>query len=129
MGKKMNVATYVALMLLLFVPAVSGQTSKGFVVGNITDPNGASVPNATVKATNSATGVARDTTVQDDGSYRFDAIDPGNYKIEATAPGFKTGIRDVVVNAVVILDMFAQAVPFAIDEGLEELRTIFGQRP
>src|SRR5258706_8297515 len=37
--------------------------------------------------------------------------------------------RDVVVNAVVILDMFAQAVPFAIDEGLEELRTIFGQRP
>jgi outer membrane receptor protein involved in Fe transport len=99
MGKKMNVAIYVVLMLLLFVPAVSGQTSKGFVVGNITDPNGASVPNATVKATNSATGVARDTTVQDDGSYRFDAIDPGNYKIEATAPGFKTGIRDVVVNA------------------------------
>jgi outer membrane receptor protein involved in Fe transport len=99
MGKKKNVATYVVLMLLLFVPAVSGQTSKGFVVGNITDPNGASVPKATVKATNTATGVERDTTAQDDGSYRFDAIDPGPYKIEVKAPGFKTGSRSVVVNA------------------------------
>jgi hypothetical protein len=33
--------------------------------------------------------------------------------------------RDVVVNAVIILDMFARAVPFAIDEGLEEMRAVF----
>ena len=99
MGRGKNIATCVVLMLLVFVPAVSGQTSKGFVVGNITDPNGASVPNATVKATNTATGVARDTTAKEDGSYRFDAIDPGTYKIEVTAQGFKTASQDVVVNA------------------------------
>jgi len=97
MGKKKNVATYVVLMLLLFTPAVSGQTSKGFVVGNITDPNGASVPNATVKPPLRNRSRAR-YTVQDDGSYRFDAIDPGNYKLRPQT-GFKTGIRDVVVNA------------------------------
>jgi hypothetical protein len=34
--------------------------------------------------------------------------------------------RDVVVNAVIILDMFARAVPFAIDEGLDDLRAVFG---
>jgi hypothetical protein len=34
--------------------------------------------------------------------------------------------KDVVVNAVVILDMFAQAVPFAIEDGLAELRAMFG---
>ncbi|MBV8167052.1 MAG: hypothetical protein JO021_09690 [Alphaproteobacteria bacterium] len=34
--------------------------------------------------------------------------------------------KDVVVNAVVILDMFARAVPFAIEEGLRDLRVMYG---
>jgi hypothetical protein len=34
--------------------------------------------------------------------------------------------KDVVVNAVVILDMFAQAVPYVIEDGLDELRVMFG---
>jgi hypothetical protein len=34
--------------------------------------------------------------------------------------------RDVLVNAVIILDMFARAVPFAIEEGLRDLRAMFG---
>ena len=33
--------------------------------------------------------------------------------------------RDVVVNAVIILDMFARAVPFVIEEGLSDLRAFF----
>ncbi len=33
--------------------------------------------------------------------------------------------RDVVVNAVVILDMFARAVPFEIADGLDALRTMY----
>jgi hypothetical protein len=37
--------------------------------------------------------------------------------------------RDVVVNAVVILDMFARSVPYAIEDGLEELRAVFGDAP
>ena len=72
-------------MLLVFVPINFAQTSKGFMVGTITDPNGAAVAAATVKATNTATGVSRETTTQADGSYRFDAVDPGTYKLEVTA--------------------------------------------
>ena len=34
--------------------------------------------------------------------------------------------RDVVVGAVIILDMFARAVPFAIEEGLKDLRALYG---
>ncbi len=34
--------------------------------------------------------------------------------------------RDVVVGAVVILDMFARAVPFAIEDGLKDLRALYG---
>jgi hypothetical protein len=33
--------------------------------------------------------------------------------------------RDVVVNAVIILDMFARSVPFVIEEGLSDLRAFF----
>jgi hypothetical protein len=33
--------------------------------------------------------------------------------------------RDVVVNAVIILDMFARSVPFAIEAGLSDLRALY----
>ncbi len=34
--------------------------------------------------------------------------------------------KDVLVNAVIILDMLAQAVPYVVEDGLEELRVMFG---
>jgi outer membrane receptor protein involved in Fe transport len=99
MAKLKYVSACTILLLLVLVPTAVGQTSKGFVVGNVTDPNGASVASATVKATNTATGVTRETTSQEDGSYRFDAVDPGTYKVEVSAAGFKSAARDVVVAA------------------------------
>jgi hypothetical protein len=87
------------VMLLVLVPVTLGQTSKGFVVGTINDPNGAAVPGATIKVTNTASGVSRETRSQDDGTYSFDAVDPGTYKLEVTATGFKTATRDVIVAA------------------------------
>jgi len=99
MGKLKYVTGCTIMLLLVLVNITVGQTSKGFVVGTITDPNGAAIAGATVKATNTATGVSRETSSQEDGSYRFDAVDPGTYKVEATAAGFKTATRDVVVAA------------------------------
>jgi outer membrane receptor protein involved in Fe transport len=86
-------------MLLVLVPASMGQTSKGFIVGTVTDPNGAAVAAATIKITNAATGVTRETTSQEDGNYRFDAVDPGTYKVEVSVTGFKGATREVVVAA------------------------------
>src|SRR5215204_98884 len=99
MAKMKYLASCTILMLLVLVPITLGQTSKGFVVGTITDPNGAAIAAATVKITNTATGVTRETTSQEDGSYRFDAVDPGTYKVEATVAGFKTATREVLVAA------------------------------
>lgn len=87
------------LILLVLAPTSLGQTSKGFVVGTVADPNGAAVAAATVKITNTATGVTRETTTQEDGSYRFDAVDPGTYRLDVSATGFKTATREVVVLA------------------------------
>lgn len=87
---------WLSLFLLAVCTPVRAQTSKGFIVGNIADPNAASVVGATVKITNNATGVSRQTVSQDDGRYRFDAVDPGSYKIEVNAGGFKSATRDAV---------------------------------
>ena len=98
MAKMKYVTCSMAILLLLAITSF-GQTSKGFIVGNITDPNGAAVPGVTIKITNTATGVTRESISQQDGSYRFDAVDPGSYKVDITATGFKTATKDVVVAA------------------------------
>jgi outer membrane receptor protein involved in Fe transport len=90
----------VSLLLMALSSATFAQTSKGFIVGNITDPNGAVVANATVKITNTETGVTRETVSQRDGSYRLDAVDPGTYRVEVAARGFKTAaVENVIVAA------------------------------
>ncbi|HEX7997522.1 MAG TPA: carboxypeptidase regulatory-like domain-containing protein [Pyrinomonadaceae bacterium] len=90
--------TAILMVLVLSLNALA-QTSKGFVVGTILDPNGAAVAGATVKITNTETGVMRETVTQTDGSFRLDAVDPGTYRAEITATGFKTATRDTIVVA------------------------------
>ena len=89
----------IAAMILALTSSALAQTSKGFFVGNISDPNGALVSGAVVKITNASTGVTRETVSTDDGSFRFDAIDPGPYRIEISQRGFKTITRDGLIIA------------------------------
>ncbi len=85
----------VVVLLALVAPAVT-QTSKGFVVGNVVDQNGASVANASIKITNLQTGVVRNTVADSDGNFRIDAVDPGLYALEAAGQGFKTAKVDQI---------------------------------
>jgi outer membrane receptor protein involved in Fe transport len=84
------------LLLPLFGNSVLAQSSKGIIVGTITDPSGAVVDGATVKIINKATNVARETKTSAEGGFRLDAVDPGSYKIDVSAGGFKTAARDNV---------------------------------
>ena len=85
------------LMSLLLGSTVFGQTSKGFVIGNITDPTGAVIVGANIKITNASTGVSRETVSAFDGSFRIDAVDPGTYNLEVSQTGFKTVTRQNVI--------------------------------
>lgn len=84
-------------ILLVLGSSVVAQTSKGFLVGNIVDPNGAVIEGASVKMTNVSTGISRETVSASDGSFRLDAVDPGTYKVEVSQNGFKTALLDNVV--------------------------------
>jgi hypothetical protein len=66
----------------------SAEGPKAAVSGAITDPAGASIPNASVAVTNSLTQAVRRTTTDPAGRYTVDHLDPGTYTVEAEAPGF-----------------------------------------
>ena len=96
----------VVTLVLSAIGSASAQTSKGFVTGVVEDQNGAAIPNASIKITNLTTGVSRDTVADSSGSFRLDAVDPGNYMLEVSAQGFKTAKLDKIeVNAAQTLNV------------------------
>jgi len=81
---------------LLCLPAMFAQVVTATLTGNITDSSGASVPNASVKVTDNATGVARSTRTSTEGVYNVAYLNPGIYLVEVEAPGFKKYSQDNV---------------------------------
>jgi len=67
---------------------VFSQVSTASLNGVVKDPQGAAIPNATVKLHNLDTNVERIATSNNDGLYAIVSILPGNYSLEATATGF-----------------------------------------
>lgn len=79
---------------------VAYRANTGSISGTVTDPNGASVPAATVTATNNQTQVTRSVTTDDEGKFMIASLATGNYSVRASANGFKdTVIQDIPVVA------------------------------
>src|SRR5215472_7028281 len=89
--------------LLMVVLLTSGplfaQKITGDISGDVTDSSGAVVPNATVTALNSATGLSRTIHTSATGSYRITELPIGSYKVTVTAGGFKSAVQDATVAA------------------------------
>src|SRR5438309_4423336 len=83
--KRLVIAIVVVLSLAV---GVSAQTFRGSINGTVTDPSGGVVPNATVKATQVATGIDHTTTTASDGAFAFQDMPLGLYKVTVTATGF-----------------------------------------
>src|SRR5437762_5502759 len=87
----LRVSPLVSLLLLILVTATTHAQSGGTTIrGTVKDPNGNVVAGATVTITDTARNFSRTQTTNDDGGYIFTAIPPGTYKLDVTAPGFKT---------------------------------------
>src|SRR5580704_761330 len=71
-----------------------GQANTASIRGIITDASNAVVPRAEVILTNTGTGTKSSVKTNDVGEYLFEFLAPGNYKVEAQAPGFKSSVRD-----------------------------------
>src|SRR5262245_33727189 len=82
------------------------QATSGQITGTVRDSNGAAVPSATVKATNTQTGLEQSATSSSDGIYRFVLLPPGLYNLVADASNFsKTEVKEVLVQVGQISDV------------------------
>ncbi|HUI44015.1 MAG TPA: carboxypeptidase-like regulatory domain-containing protein, partial [Terriglobia bacterium] len=80
------------LMLLASV-VLMAQQETGSIRGSVTDPSGASVPNAEVMAEQVETGLTRRTRSDAQGNYQLVQLPIGHYRVEASAPGFKKYVQ------------------------------------
>jgi hypothetical protein len=86
----------VFLLTLLFCGSAFGQQSTSSVKGTIKDPQGAVVAGATVTLTNPETNQTRNATSNESGQFAFEGIQPGTYRIDIEAQGFKkAALNDV----------------------------------
>jgi hypothetical protein len=73
-------------LLLQLVPSLIAQTAgMGVLTGRVVDSSGNPVANATVTVTSVDNGQARSATTGTDGSYRFDDLPLGNYRMKLEA--------------------------------------------
>src|SRR5438874_12521756 len=72
----------VASVLLFSAVLATAQTSTSNIRGTVTDPQGSVVPGATVTLTNLANNAARQQTTNAGGSYSFELLPPGDYRLE-----------------------------------------------
>src|SRR5438552_1646795 len=79
----------VAAIALLFL-SVNVFAQNSGVSGTAADSSGALIPGVTITATNNATGIVSTTVTNEAGTYNLLSLQPGNYKISASLPGFST---------------------------------------
>ncbi|NOT58589.1 MAG: TonB-dependent receptor [Acidobacteria bacterium] len=85
------------LLLLTLSIAALAQTTSGTIAGNIQDPNGAAVANATVTIKDDARGFSQTATTDADGRFIFPTLAPSTYKLNVEASGFKKQERTGVL--------------------------------
>ena len=66
------------------------EPGKSQINGEVSDPTGAAIANATVKVIDQGGRVVAQAVTNEDGEYVFDSVPVGNYRLEIDSPGFKT---------------------------------------
>ena len=77
---------------------VSAQTVTGTILGNVTDPSGASIPDARVTVTNNNTGLERGVSTNAEGTYVAPFLPVGAYAVTVESTGFQAKrLTDIVL--------------------------------
>ena len=107
--KRWFLLNFALLIAMAFsAPHLSAQTqTTGEIVGVVTDPSGAVVPNAKVMLKDNSKGSVQNAETNKEGVYHFQLLIPSNYTITAKSSGFQeTGtIVDVALGQVTSADI------------------------
>src|SRR3954467_10744613 len=94
MIKKVTCTAFVLLVLALLVVSsatpVAAQAVYGSIIGTVTDPQGAAVPNAKITITDVRKGTSDTYTTNESGNYSVTHLIPDVYDMKVEAQGFKS---------------------------------------
>jgi hypothetical protein len=126
----MNTFTKISVLCLMLmalaIPSFA-QIDRATLEGTITDPSGASIGGVSVTATNSDTGISKETKTNASGYYRFPGLAAGEYTVIATNAGFKTKTTEEInlqVGQTHTLD-----IKLAIGEAAEQIEVVAADIP
>jgi len=91
---KIRISLFAVFFLLC--SGLLAQEDTATIIGVVTDPSGALVPNATVKATNDSNNESFTVKTNAQGVYTIPYLQPGVYTVEFTAAGFTTVKRQQI---------------------------------
>jgi Carboxypeptidase regulatory-like domain/TonB dependent receptor len=122
LSRRLAIQVLLLFILMLGTAWSANAQSTATLQGTVTDPAGASVPNAKIVVTNEATGVQSETVSDSAGAYLFPSLSIGNYKLEISASGFKkvalAGLKLDVATAV------TQNVQLKVGEATESIEIV-----
>jgi hypothetical protein len=131
-----RVWSFVGAVLLVFLasaPAWAQAGATAQISGTVKDSSGGVLPGVDVTATQTDTGLKRNTTSDTDGSYTIPNLPPGPYTIEAVLQGFRTfqqtGVvlqvgASPVINVTMSLGQVAETITVQANASLVETKNL-----
>jgi len=117
---KKNVPLWAVALLLLFTVSALGQERFGTLVGVVTDPSKAVLPDVTVTVTNKETNRATVVKTRGDGTYTAPDLEPGRYVMVFEKVGFsRFEVPDVLVIVGKTLKVDAQMKLGALEQTVQ----------
>jgi len=93
-------ALSVALSAVCLAAPGLGQTTFGTILGTVTDPSGAAIPDVVVTVTNQGENISREVHTDAQGNYQAENVKAGLYTVTVRATGFReVTTKDIVVAA------------------------------
>ncbi len=94
MKSRISVLAWLGMVFCATAPA---QLNVSTIRGNAQDPAGAAAANVAVELLNEDTGAKRSAKTNENGDFEFPDLTRGNYRLSATAAGFKTFVADHII--------------------------------
>ena len=82
------IAATLVLACALATRAGAQSSTTGAIIGTVTDPSGAAVPDANIVVLDTDTNIPHDVTTNNDGFYSATSLQPGDYSVTVTKDGF-----------------------------------------
>ena len=123
----------IAFLFSLLICAEVRAQATAQISGSVRDQSGAVLPGAEVSATQSETGIVRNTVSNETGAYVLPNLALGPYRLEVSLPGFRTFVQtgivlqvnsNPVINAILEVGQVSEQVEVQANAALVETRSV-----